>query len=87
VYVMTLVPPRENEYEVWVNDCIKPPRLLLVVFTDGDRPFKVLDPTQGNADIFSAGDFLEILDYLCEEDYVRVGGRMKVEDDTDDDDW
>lgn len=76
----------ENEYEVWANGCFNPPRVLLVVSAGEEGPFKVLDPARENAVVFTAQDFVEIADYLCEEDYSRVKGRMTFECDDDDDD-
>ena len=85
----TLKPPIENEYEVWANGCHNPPRLLLLVSAGAEGPFNVLDPARGNAPVFSAREFLEVVDYLSEEDYERVAGRMAFEecdDDEEDDD-
>jgi hypothetical protein len=77
--------PGENEYEVWANGCFNPPRVLVVVSAGDDGPFTVIDPSNGNAPVLTMKDFLEVLDYLHEEDYERVRGRMKFECDDDDD--
>ena len=79
-----LKPPGETEYEVWANGCHNPPRVLLVMSAGGQ--FSVLDPGDNNAQVFSAKEFLEVVDYLCEEDYERVSGRMAFEECDDDDD-
>lgn len=85
----SLPPPGENEYDVWANGCFNPPRVLLVVSVGDAGPFRVLDPGRDNAEVFAAEEFLEVVDYLSEEDYERVGGRMtfeECEDDEEDDD-
>ena len=79
-------PPAENEYEVWANGCHNPPRVLLVLSGGSEEPFRVLDPANNNAQVFSAKEFLEVVDYLSEEDYERVRGRMTFEECDDDDD-
>ena len=83
-----LKPPNINEYDVWANSCFNPPRILLVVSAGDAGPYRVLDPGKGNAQVFAAAEFLEVVDYLCEEDYERVDGRMAFEecDDEDEDD-
>ena len=83
----TLKPMGEAEYEVWANGCHNPPRVLLVLSGGGEEPFRVLDPANNNAQVFSAKEFLEVVDYLCEEDYERVSGRMAFEECDDDDDY
>ena len=82
----TLKPPGENEYEVWANGCHNPPRLLLLVSAGPQGPFTVLDPARGNATVFAGKEFLEVVDYLSEEDYERVAGRMAFEECDDEDD-
>jgi hypothetical protein len=69
----------EGEYEVWADDSVAPPHLLTVVPDLGGRFFRILDPQKGNEEVFSVDSYLEIVDYLSEEDYVRVKGRMVVE--------
>ena len=84
---MLLQGPDENEYEVWANGCFNPPRVLLVVSAGDEGPFTVLDPARADEVVFTAEDFVEIADYLCEEDYERVKGRMTFECDDEDDDY
>lgn len=83
-----LKPPSETEFEVWANGCHNPPRVLLVVSGGAGGPIRVLDPSNGNVEVFAAEEFLEVVDYLSEEDYERVSGRMEFEecDDEEDDD-
>lgn len=90
----SLKPPGETEYEVWVNGCFRPPRVLLVVSGGAEGPFNVLDPAGGGATVFSAEEFLEVVDYLSEENYERASGRMTLEErdeggeeDDDEDEW
>lgn len=80
-----LKPPAENEYDVWANGCSNPPRVLLVVSAGDEGPFRVLDPVKGNAEVFAAAEYMEVVDYLSEEDYERVRGRMAFEECDDDD--
>jgi hypothetical protein len=78
--------PRKNEFEVWANREVVPPRLLLVMLAD-DEVLRIIDPA-ANAEVFSANHYLYVVDYLREEDYRRVNGRMDLvlPDDDDDDD-
>ena len=82
----SIKPPAETEYDVWANGCHNPPRVLLVVSGGAEGPFRVLDPAKDNSQVFSATEFMEIVDYLSEEDYERVRGRMAFEECDDDDD-
>jgi hypothetical protein len=75
-----LKPPGENEYDVWANGCFNPPRVLLVVSSGDEGPYSILDPGNDNARVFVAEEFLEVVDYLCEEDYERVSGRMAFDE-------
>jgi hypothetical protein len=77
--------PGEEEYEVWANGCFNPPRVLVVVSAGDEGPFKVVDPCGDNATVFTAKDFVEVVDYLREEDYERVRGRMRFDACGDDD--
>ena len=81
-----LKPPGENEYEVWANGCQNPPRLLLLISAGAEGPFTVLDPARDNAPVFTAKELLEVVDYLSEEDYERVAGRMAFEECDDEED-
>lgn len=82
-----LTSPRENEYEVWANGCFNPPRVLVVMPRGDDRLYRIIDPSNDNAPVFTSKDFLQIVAYLSEEDYERVRGRMKFDECDDDDDW
>ena len=88
-----LEPMGEGEFEVWADDRLAPPYLFLVVWREGADPFKILDPQKNNEEVLIADNYLQILDYLKEEEYFRINGRMDlgdwsddVEEDDDDDD-
>ena len=74
-------------YEVWASEeftktrLYRLPHLLIVLYVDGEEPLKIIDPQNNNEEIFSAADYLEIFDYLSEEEYTRVNGRMEIDPD------
>lgn len=79
-------------YEVWsrkeTSECTHRtlPHLLIVLYEVGEKPFKILNPQKDNEELFSADNYLEIVDYLREEDYSRLERSLRVDDDQDDDD-
>lgn len=79
-----LQPLGEREYEVWANHEPEFPHLVLVVVAP-EGQFRIIDSRDRENEVFSADNYLEIVDYLSEEDYVRVKGRMKLADLDDDD--
>src|SRR5689334_14159876 len=71
-------------YEVWASEALVKvkghwlPRLLIVVYEESEPPLlTVIDPLT-NEEMFSADDYLEIIDYLCESEYTRVEGQMEI---------
>lgn len=79
------------EYEVWARQKTAEfsrrllPYLLIVLPEEGEKPLKIIDPRKNNDEIFSADNYLDIVDYLREEGYAPVKGRMQLYLDNDDD--
>ena len=55
-----------------------------MLYDEGEEPLKIIDPQKNNEEIFSAKNYLEIVDYLFEEGYTRVVGRMDINPGADD---
>jgi hypothetical protein len=64
-------------YEVWADDALEPPYLLLVL-PSGDRII-VQDPHEHNRVVFTATSYEEVRYWLLEDEYTRVTGRMTGE--------
>ncbi len=79
-------------YEVWsraeTSECTqrKLPHLLIVLYEEGEKPYKILDPQKGNDEVLAADNYLEIVDYLREEEYLRLERCLRLEEDDDDND-
>jgi len=79
--------PQKNEFEVWGDQETLPPKLLIVLSTDGEKPLKIVDPAAGNAELLTSNHYLDIVAYLRHLEYLPVKGRMSLpnpDDDTDD---
>src|SRR4030095_3878552 len=82
----------EPGYEVWSREAIsectdrKLPYLLIVLYEKGENPLKILDPQKKHEEILAADNYLEIVDYLREEDYSRLERCLRVDDEDDEDD-
>lgn len=75
--MVALKPLGKKDYEVWVSETKESPYLLIVMRTKSGKGFKILDP-QKRKKVFSSGDFVEIIDYLREDEFIPVEGRMKL---------
>lgn len=78
--------PQKNEFEVWSDQETLPPKLLIVLSTDGEKPLKIVDPSSGNAEILTSNHYLDIVAYLRHQEYLPVKGRMSLLTPDDDDD-
>jgi hypothetical protein len=78
--------PQTNEFEVWSDQESVPPKLLLVLSVEGQKPLKIIDPAAGNAEIFASNHYLDIVAHLRHQEYVPVRGRMPLLPFDDDDD-
>ena len=63
-----------------------PPKLLVVLSTEGEKPLKIVDPAAGNAEILTSNHYLDIVAYLRHQEYLPVKGRMSLSIPDDDDD-
>ena len=75
-----------NEFEVWSDQETLPPKLLLVLSTEGEKPLKIIDPSAGNAEILASNHYLDIVAYLRHQEFLPVKGRMPLLPLDDDDD-
>jgi hypothetical protein len=65
-------------YEVWLDDSLDPPYLLLVEGR-GDH-VRILDPKEQNRVVYTASNYQDAKVWLLEDEYVQVRGRVEVED-------
>ena len=66
-------------YEVWVDEGIKPPYVLLVLSTNDDSVL-IKDPKEGNKIVHQAKNYEDAMYWLTEDEYTRVDGRMELDD-------
>ncbi|MCC6999737.1 MAG: hypothetical protein IT370_34360 [Deltaproteobacteria bacterium] len=62
-------------FEVWADDGQSPPYVLIVRDAGGGR-VEILDPKQDNEVAHTAASYQEACDWLCEDEYTLVTGRM-----------
>ena len=65
-------------YEVWADDSSDPPYILLLCATGS--AFRVLDPREGNRVVFEDSSLEKARNFLMEDEYTMVDGRMRAED-------
>jgi len=65
-------------YEVWADDSCDPPYILLLCASDVG--FRVLDPREGNRVVFENGSLEEVREFLMEDEYTMVDGRMSTDE-------
>jgi len=58
-------------YEVWADETLDVPYLLLVLPTA--EGFEILDPKEGGCRVFASPDYVDVVDWLCADEYRRVG--------------
>ena len=78
--------PHINEFEVWSDQETLPPKLLIVLSTQGEKPLKIIDPSTGNAEVLASNHYLDIVAYLRHHEFLPVKGRMPLLSADDDDD-
>ena len=70
-----------NWYEVWADETLDPPYVLVV---RPDKPSKdrvlILDPQNGKKVIHSAPTYEDGKMWLLEDEYTRIDGRMEMGD-------
>jgi hypothetical protein len=57
-----------------------PPKLLVVLSTDGEKPLKIVDPAAGNAELLTLNHFLDIVAYLRHQEYFAGEGSHVIVD-------
>lgn len=65
-------------YEVWADETVEPPYLLLVL-SASDGGIFVRDPKEGNKIVYQADSYEEAMYWLTEDEYTRVDGRMALD--------
>jgi hypothetical protein len=65
-------------YEVWADEGQTPPYLLLLLHVDHGLQFQVYDATEKRV-AFQASSYDSAKDWLLEDEFTRVCGRMAVE--------
>jgi hypothetical protein len=71
-------PVGEREFEVWTDDSY-PPYVLLLYREEKEPPVYVIkDPKEQNRVEFSSYSYEEACSWLCEDEYSRITGRMKI---------
>ena len=64
-------------YEVWSNETLDPPYILLVVAKNGEsETVNIFDPRVGMGLVYAAPNYNAATDWLTEDEYTRVDGRM-----------
>lgn len=71
----------ENDwYEVWSDETLDPPYILIVVSKRDSTGFvQIYDPSEGMKLIYNAPNYDAATDWLTEDEYTRVDGRMERE--------
>lgn len=66
-------------YEVWVDDTMSTPSpyILVVVGEPEKQVFTVFDPKEDYQVVFKASDYEIVKNWLLEDEYTRVLGRMQ----------
>jgi hypothetical protein len=67
-------------YEVWADDTLEPPYVLLVFKRPGMEEIAVIDPAERYRTVFASSDYEAVRPWLLEDEYTRVTGRMTEED-------
>lgn len=65
-------------YEVWADDSSDPPYILLLHATPSG--FRVVDPHESNRVVFESSSLEEAREFLMEDEYTMVNGRMSTHD-------
>ncbi|WP_162655951.1 hypothetical protein [Tuwongella immobilis] len=64
-------------YELWSNETLDPPYILIVVSKEGeDGAINIYDPREAMRLVYAAATYQAAKDWLWEDEYTRVDGRM-----------
>lgn len=63
-------------FELWVDDSVRPAYVLLVEPKESGEGCVVIDPKEGYAMIYSGQSYDAVRDWLQEDEYRLVNGRM-----------
>lgn len=65
-------------YEVWADEGLSPPYILLLLRRQGEEAFDVFDPKEDRV-IHRASTYEAARFWLLEDEYTQVRGRMIIE--------
>jgi hypothetical protein len=65
-------------YEVWADEGLIPPYVLILTCLDRGAKFCIYDPTERRMP-FQAAVYEEARNWLLEDEYTQVSGRMPIE--------
>lgn len=66
-------------YEVWADDGLRPPYLLLLLCAKDGSGFEIFDPREKRSP-FRSTDYEEARLWLLADEFTQVQGRMLVDD-------
>jgi hypothetical protein len=67
-------------YEVWSNETLDPAYILIVVSKEGEQgEVSIYDPREAMRIVCTAVNYQAAKDWLWEDEYTRVDGRMSRE--------
>lgn len=64
-------------YEVWADEGLEVPYLLIVMPDGNGNGVQVLDPRENGCVVHRAGSYDAVRDWLLEDEYCRVIGTMR----------
>jgi hypothetical protein len=65
-------------YEVWADEGLIPPYILILMCLNDGSSFQVFDPKESQV-VHSSNDYESAKYWLLEDEYTSVNGRMFVE--------
>lgn len=70
----------QNWYEIWVDESLEIPYILLVCPSKtNSSEISIIDPKENNKVIENMPNYEMATQWLCEDEYTLVDGRMKID--------
>ena len=70
----------QNWYEIWVDESLEIPYILLICPSKNNpNEILVIDPKENNQVIEHMPDYEMAVQWLCEDEYTLVDGRMEID--------
>ena len=70
---------KNNWYEVWADEGLEPPYLLVLGFSAQESKYCLYDPKESDKIVFESNSYEETKNWLLEDEYTLVDGRMDIE--------